>query len=158
MIAAMLLGASAAAAQPPSATPVPVPPPVVRMVAPPAPAADAELQRYLDTTGARPARFRSGGMGFEDYPAAALRAGAQGRVVFSYVVGPEGRVVSCAIVESSGHSVLDSSTCALVQRRFRFYPAQDANGAPVAETRTDVIRWSLSAAPPPAADPQAKQD
>ena len=164
MIAALLLGTSlgalAAAAPPPVVGTVPLPPPVQRMQAPagappppPAPQISAELRAYLETPGARPARFRFGAVGFEDYPASALREGAEGAVTFRYVIGEEGRVVSCEILESSGHAILDYTACSLAQRRFRFYPAQDAQGRPTTETRTHRIRWELPEEPPPPPPP-----
>jgi periplasmic protein TonB len=166
VIASLLLGASlatiAAATPEEEAVPMPVPPPILRtlppVAAPPAPVAppviSEELRAYLETRGARPARFRYGAIGFEDYPAAAIRANEQGAVGFRYVVGPDGRVTSCEIVESSGSASLDATTCSLAQRRFRFYPAQDDKGAPTSETRTQRIRYSLPddsplPAPPP---------
>jgi len=159
LIASLLLGTSLAAlaAQvPPVVDGVPMPPPVQRMQvpvaappAPPAPPISEELRAYIETRGQRLARFRYGSIGFEDYPASALREGAQGTVAFRYVIGTDGRVVSCEIVESSGHAILDHTACALAQRRFRFYPAQDEQGRPTTETRTQRVRWELPEPPPP---------
>lgn len=163
MIAAVLLGtslAALAATPPPVANGVPTPPPVQRMRAPPGvpptpppPEISAELRAYFDTRGRRPARFRYGSFALEDYPAAAVREGAEGTVVFRYTIGPDGRVVACEIVESSGHAVLDHTSCALAVRRFRFYPAQDDEGRPTVEIRTQRIRWELPEPPPPAESP-----
>ncbi|HYJ31366.1 MAG TPA: TonB family protein [Allosphingosinicella sp.] len=157
MINFLLLGASMAAATPDDAPEVPMPPPLVRMRALPAPeanvpppAVDEELRAYLETRGARPARFRYGAIGFEDYPAAAIRAGEQGIVGVRYLVGPAGRVTSCEIVESSASAVLDATTCSIAQRRFRFYPAQDDAGNATSETRTQRVHYSLPDDPPPA--------
>ena len=160
MTTTLMLGASLAAiaaATPDNAPEVPMPPPLVRMQAPvaappapPAPQVSEELRAYLETRGARPARLRYGSIVFEDYPAAAIRAREQGTVAIRYVVGPEGRVTSCEIAESSGSAVLDATTCALAQRRFRFYPAQDEAGTPTSETRTQRVRYSLPEDVPPA--------
>lgn len=138
-----MLGASLLALGAVFSPEVPLPPPVQRVEAPPAPPMSDDLRDYLAERGARPARFRYGSMTFEDYPAAAIRANQQGVVVFRYVVGVGGRVTSCEIIESSGSPLLDSTTCSLAQRRFRFYPAQDSDGNPTEETRTQSIRYFL---------------
>lgn len=102
-----------------------------------------------------PAALRSGFITMEDYPAAALRAGHSGTVVARYTIGPDGRVLDCAIAQSSGHESLDSTTCILIRRRFRFRPAIDAAGNPAASVYTQRIRWSLPVPPPP---PPAKPE
>jgi protein TonB len=79
-----------------------------------------------------------------DYPAAALRAGEQGIVRFRLVIGQDGRVTGCAITESSGSAILDSSTCRLMVRRARFTPARDAEGRPVEGEIESGIAWKLS--------------
>ncbi|MGB3723300.1 MAG: energy transducer TonB, partial [Pacificimonas sp.] len=94
----------------------------------------------------RPPEPKSRGFGFgqDDYPSASLRAEEEGTVTISYTVGTNGRVVSgsCKVVASSGHSRLDSQSCRLAERRFRFDPALD-NGREVQATRTDRFRWQI---------------
>jgi TonB family protein len=128
-----------------------------------APERSDEARSLLDTFP-RPARLRSGSIGVEDYPAAALRARAEGNVVARLRIGPDGRVRMCEIAASSGHAVLDSATCALIQRRFRFDPARDVDRNPIADVRTETVRWSIppffvtapgAVSPPPA--PRAEQ-
>ncbi|HEX9932587.1 MAG TPA: energy transducer TonB [Allosphingosinicella sp.] len=98
-----------------------------------------------------PSKLRAGTIGAADYPADALAARAEGRTLVRYTVGFDGRAANCAVLATSGHASLDAAACALVQRRFRFSPAQDASGKPVSETRTDVVAWALPEAPAPAA-------
>lgn len=104
-----------------------------------------------------PAAWRSGFITMEDYPAAALRAGHSGTVVARYTIGPDGRVLDCAIAQSSGHESLDSTTCMLIRRRFRYRPAIDAAGNPAASVYTQRIRWSLPAPPPPEPAPPKRR-
>ena len=114
-------------APPAPATPPPQPPPA------PPPARQA----------ARPPQHRSGSISDEDYPAAAIRAEAQGTTGIRLSVSADGRVSNCTVTRSSGNSSLDSTACSLATRRFRFTPAQDTNGNNVAGTVTRSIRWQL---------------
>ena len=70
-----------------------------------------------------------------DYPRAAVQTRAEGRVVVSFLVGTDGRVSNCRVTRSSGSAALDQTTCRLVEQRFRWNPARDAQGNPVAEER-----------------------
>ncbi|HEX9933215.1 MAG TPA: TonB family protein, partial [Allosphingosinicella sp.] len=92
---------------------------------------------------ARPPIQRTGLITSEDYPAAALRAEHQGNVTVELAVNEDGLVTGCTVIASSGSSILDSSTCAIAQRRFRFTPAIDANGRPVAGTSTRTVAWRI---------------
>lgn len=103
-----------------------------------------------------PARLRSGTISNDDYPAAAIRAGAEGTTRVSLSIGPDGRVHSCTVTGSSGHTSLDSTTCSLAQRRYRFQPAI-RNGQPVASTYSQSVRWSLPP-PPVVEEPLDAQD
>ena len=81
--------------------------------------------------------------GATDYPRSARRAGVEGSVSVRYVVGTDGRVSGCRVIRSSGHPELDSTTCRLVEQRFRYRPARDANGALVPETVMRTFDWLL---------------
>jgi TonB family protein len=71
-----------------------------------------------------------------DYPASAIRTGAQGLVRVRLTLAPNGAVTGCSILSSSGNSALDATTCALMQRRFRY--------APSAQTSVEeAVTWSL---------------
>jgi TonB family protein len=91
----------------------------------------------------------------DDYPAAAKRAGQEGRVGFTLVVGTEGRAVGCTVAESSGSASLDSATCALLMRRARFVSAADKKRASIPDRWVGIIDWKLTPdqhPPPPSTD------
>jgi TonB family protein len=80
----------------------------------------------------------------DDYPASAQRNGEQGTVQAQLVIDPTGRVSSCTIVESSNVASLDRTTCAILQRRARFFPAHDAGGRAISDSvTTPPIVWRL---------------
>jgi TonB family protein len=80
-------------------------------------------------------RLLSGSISDADYPASAIRAGAQGTTRVRLQVGPDGRVTGCSVVGTSGNAALDSTTCSVMQRRFRF--------SPVAGTVEQTMVWRL---------------
>jgi periplasmic protein TonB len=85
-----------------------------------------------------PIQFKS------DYPREALKQGWQGDVGADLVVNTKGRVSTCTIYQSSGHSVLDQATCELFRKRARFRPATDANGSPIeGRVHADLIKWRI---------------
>jgi TonB family protein len=111
------------------------------------PQRDADLERYLRAAQPGPARFRSGSISDNDYPAAALRAGAEGVVTAHFTVTASGRVFSCVIAESSGNSDLDTRSCLIVIDRFFFLPAIGTNRRPVAQLRVQRFVWRLPGQP-----------
>lgn len=126
---------------PPPIMTVPSPPPVLYIPVPPAPtpappAPPAPLPTFTQ------AREVSGGISADDYPAAAIRADQQGTVRVQYVVGVDGRVTDCIVMASSGSAALDSATCSLIARRYRYRPAT-RGGTPVASSMTRRITWRL---------------
>ena len=81
----------------------------------------------------------------KDFP----RSGANDRdgkfIVVRYVVGTDGRVGHCRVVQSSGSTEADAITCRLIEQRFRYRPAQRADGTPVAdETGWKQWWWRLA--------------
>jgi protein TonB len=60
-----------------------------------------------------------------------------------YTVRADGSVGGCTVIKSSGRNDLDRSTCRLIEQRFRYTPARDANGAPVQQTMTGWYDWFL---------------
>lgn len=70
-----------------------------------------------------------------DYPRAARAARAEGTSVVRFTVGIDGRPRDCRVATSSGDPALDATTCRLIEERFRYAPARDAEGRPVAEER-----------------------
>ena len=79
-----------------------------------------------------------------DYPGAARRAEEQGTVRVSYTVGVDGRVGNCAVIQSSGSSSLDSTTCRIFDPRLRYAPARAAAGNPVSTTVRSTVTWQLT--------------
>ena len=150
----LLLHAALAAAQPGPAGHIaadarPGPPPLMLTAQSRPPEPPASRSR------ARPARITAGWISASDYPAGALRSGAEGQVTVRYVIGRDGEVESCDVVGTSGNAELDLVSCAIVAQRFVFDPARDARGRRVTNTRTQRIVWRLPE-PAPAA-PAAPQ-
>jgi protein TonB len=110
-------------------------PPVVAPPAPPAP------PPAIAPKAATP-RGRGNALSEDDYPSASRRAEEEGVTRVRYVIGTDGRVSSCEVVQSSGFPRLDDATCQIIQRRFRFNPAT-RDGQPVTETKTQPVRWQL---------------
>lgn len=103
------------------------------------PAPPANLSRGLQPRGNQGDWFPQ-----DSYPAAARRAGAEGRVSVSVDVGTNGRVTACRVTASSGDADLDNATCRLATRNGRFTPALDTAGKPVASTTAlRNVRWRL---------------
>ncbi len=82
----------------------------------------------------------------DDYPPVALRENQQGSVGFALDIDAEGRTTACTITGSSGWPVLDSTACALLLRRARFYPAVDAAGKTIPAQFRSRFRWELPGA------------
>jgi protein TonB len=125
------------------APPPMAPPPTYAPPAPPAPAPAPPAPPRV-ATPAKPRGNPGDWFPQDSYPAAAKRAGAQGRVSVRLGVGPDGRVTSCQVTASSGNGDLDSTTCRLAQRNGRYTPAKDANGTAI-ETTVSIpgVRWEL---------------
>jgi len=125
---------------PPVTTVRTAPPPRITPTAPPAPPAPpapriepsrakSDLRSYFST---------------DDYPSRALRNEEEGTARARLVVGTNGRVESCSIIQSTGSSELDRATCQILERRARFEPATDSSGAKVSDTvTTPPIRWQI---------------
>ena len=123
----------------PPTPPVYIPPVVAAPPAPPAPPPPRKTQSAQSAKGDLRTLFST-----DDYPASAAAAGAEGTVRASLSIGPDGRVVSCSITQSSGNSSLDSTTCNILRRRAKFTPARDSNGNAVSDTiATPPISWRL---------------
>ena len=110
------------------------------VVAPPAPAPPAP-----PAVAPSPATPRGRGNVFsdDDYPSASRAAEEEGVTRVAYVVGTDGRVTQCEVLQSSGFKRLDDATCSIIQRRFRFNPAT-RDGQPVPERKTQPVRWRLT--------------
>jgi protein TonB len=116
----------------------PQPPP---MSPPPPPAAPPPPPPPPKPQMASKAVARSGGS-IDDsfYPPSAIRNEEQGTSRATFVIGTDGRVQSCNA--SGATSTLDTETCRQILK-WRFKPALDTNGQPIAESRTQNVRWVL---------------
>ena len=69
-------------------------------------------------------------------------AGIEGFVAVRFTIRSDGGVTGCRIVKSSGSAELDGMTCRLIERRFRYRPARDVQGRPIAEVATTSFTWA----------------
>ena len=76
----------------------------------------------------------------KDFP----KSGADQRdgrfIIVRFVVGTDGRVGACRVVQSSGSAEADRITCRLIEKRFRYRPALDSQGRPVSR-ETGWKQW-----------------
>jgi protein TonB len=79
-----------------------------------------------------------------DYPSAAIRANQEGNVGVRLTVSATGKVSDCAVRQSSGSQLLDSTTCSLLRRRARFVPALDAEGKPTEGHFDHIVTWKIT--------------
>lgn len=77
------------------------------------------------------ARHVSGRIDDRDYPRGAYRDRIEGEVTARLTIAADGRVSRCVVTRSSGNAELDTTTCRLIERRFRYEPARDAAGKAV---------------------------
>ncbi|HEX8239077.1 MAG TPA: energy transducer TonB [Allosphingosinicella sp.] len=94
------------------------------------------------------ARWLSGSIDGSDYPDGAYRSHVGGTVHLRFTVAPSGRVSDCAVTRSSGSRELDNVTCRLIMRRFRYRPARNAEGFPIASTVVGEHVWEVAPQPP----------
>jgi protein TonB len=99
--------------------------------------------------GAVPARWISGRIMDTDYPRSAFNARASGTVFLRFVVAPNGKVDECSVTRSSGNRALDETTCRLIVQRFRYRPALNSEGRPVAAAIRGQHDWDLGPEPEP---------
>lgn len=77
------------------------------------------------------------------YPKSARRKKLQGRVVVTVTVGASGKVSSCQISQSSGHSTLDQSAVSAA-RSYRFRPAKNGLGQAVSVRKAIPFNFQLT--------------
>jgi protein TonB len=68
-------------------------------------------------------------------------------VTFVLAVDADGTVSDCTVTQSSGSKLLDSTTCALMERRGRFVAARDSDNEPVGARWASRISWTLPQGP-----------
>ena len=91
------------------------------------------------TGGGGPTRARriAGNILKADYPRARSSREVGGSTTAHFEVGTDGRARNCRVVRSSGNRDRDQITCRLIEQRFRYEPARDPQGNPVA----DIAGW-----------------
>ena len=89
------------------------------------------------------ARWLKGRIKDSDYPRAAAKAEIGGAVIVNFDVGTNGRASNCRVVSSSGNADLDGTTCRLIEKRFRYKPATDAQGRTVPSVAAWRQEWWL---------------
>lgn len=82
------------------------------------------------------------------YPEKSFKAGLQGRVKAELTIGEAGNVSKCRIIESSGHTLLDTETCEMLNRPRRYQPALNVNGNPTEGTIVESLVWQIPAPEP----------
>jgi len=97
--------------------------------------------------GGSRARWLRGSIGDEDYPRREFEAGIGGTVHLRFVVGVDGRVADCRVTRSSGSRGLDETTCRLIQKRFRYRPARNAQGRPIPSVIPGEQDWRVTRRP-----------
>jgi protein TonB len=95
------------------------------------------------TGGGSKAVWRSGTIRDSDYPKEAVRAKTGGEVEVRFTIQPTGRVTGCRVTRSSGDASLDATTCRLIEDRFRFRPATNNAGDPIASSYGWRQSWWL---------------
>lgn len=78
-----------------------------------------------------------------DYKSRWVREELAGRASFTLGIGANGKVESCTITRSTGHSALDQATCQLITKRAKFKPAKTSGGTATTGTYSSAIRWEL---------------
>ncbi len=74
----------------------------------------------------------AGDLAEPDFPAAGRAARLGTAVIVVLTVGTDGRASTCRIHRPSGDPATDTVTCTLARDRFRFEPARDQYGDPIA--------------------------
>lgn len=130
---------SIAVAPPPIQTVTTPPPPAPIVLAPPAAPPAPTCKPVAPTPRGNPTSWASP----DDYPSRALREDREGVTRFTVTVNAEGRVSSCNVTGSSGHSDLDQTTCQLITRRGRFRAPEGCDGEPGTATWSSAVRWQI---------------
>lgn len=117
-------------------------PPVVAPQGPPAPVAPPAPPAPKGPTQPAKANARTLAVSQDDYPGASLRAEEEGVTSVEVVVGVNGRVTNCQVINSSGFPRLDEQTCKMAERRWRFDPALK-DGEKVDSRVRQNVRWQI---------------
>lgn len=84
---------------------------------------------------------------FTDYPINAFREKRMGKSTILLGIDENGKVSSCVVSVSSGHSDLDETACNITKERGRFSPATDKYGTAIASTYESEVNWRYDLGP-----------
>ena len=101
------------------------------------------LPAAQDPVAAKPRGNPGSWISEQDYRSSWINRDLSGIAGFRLGIGADGRVDSCSITRSTGHSELDTATCALLTRRARFEPARDGAGNTTAGTFASSVEWRI---------------
>lgn len=79
----------------------------------------------------------------DDYPADAFLADQSGQSKFLLMIGKQGEVMDCIVLETSRVASLDAMGCQVIRERAKFKPAMGVDGQPMFSTVTQSLRWVL---------------
>lgn len=82
-----------------------------------------------------------GRLKFNDLARDLRRDRVGGEVLVRFRVEIDGRVSQCAVIQSSGNPRVDGTPCPLIRKRYRFRPALDDAGAPMAAFVEERHGW-----------------
>lgn len=91
-----------------------------------------------------PPRWQSGRLKFSDMPQELIDRGVGGVVEVEFAVETNGHVDDCRVTRSSGDRLLDTTTCRLIEQRFRYRPSRDGAGRPVRAYVVETHSWSMT--------------
>lgn len=83
-----------------------------------------------------------------DYPPSALREGREGVTEYGVITDPQGRVVKCWIIQTSGSPDLDAATCRRATRQMKVTPPLDAQGHPMPASWKSKMEWKIDGGQP----------
>jgi len=79
----------------------------------------------------------------DDYPMQAIENHESGSVGIRLRVEPNGTLSECTVIESSGSTALDRTTCAVARKRAQYAPALGKDGRPVWSFTFGRVTWML---------------
>jgi protein TonB len=107
--------------------------------------------------GLRPPRLIRGRFRDSDYPAGLGEQGVGGTVSVIFTILASGRVIDCEVTRSSGHRILDDTTCRIIEPRYFFEPSRDGRGRAIVSRMTENHSWIVEDLPPERGPPRRRR-
>ncbi|WP_298301964.1 TonB family protein [uncultured Erythrobacter sp.] len=101
------------------------------------------IEPMLDPVRASPRGNPGNWIMTSDYRSSWIRRELTGTARFTLEVDARGKVSSCTITGSTGHTELDRATCNLIQERAVFNPAKGSDGEATAGTFSSSVNWTI---------------